>query len=165
MEPAEHHQNAEALAKDWLLRRNCSATPRQFVAFYLAIAVVSLGVSMTLALTGAWMVLIFSVLEVIAVGVAFVIYARHAVDYERIQLQPHRMVIETRSAQQVTQYELNPRWVRVEAGQTVSSKWGRKPEPITLHVSGKKIEIGQYLALERRAQFAAELRVWIRRCS
>jgi uncharacterized membrane protein len=165
MEPGKYHEDAEVLAKDWLLRRNCSATPRQFVGFYLAIAVFSLGLAVTIALTGAWMVLIFSGLEVIAVGVAFVIYARHAVDYERIQLRPHRLLIETRSAELVTQHELNPRWVRVEAGSVVNGKWGRESEPITLHVSGKKIEIGQHLALERRAQFAAELRIWLRRCS
>jgi uncharacterized membrane protein len=164
MEPAESHQSAEGPVKDWLLRRNCSVTPRQFVAFYLAISVVTLGLAVTVALTGAWVVLVFSVFEVLVVGVAFVVYARHAVDYERIRVQPHRLSIETCSAQQVTQHELNPRWVRVETGQQLGG-WGRKPEPITLHVSGKTIEIGQHLALERRAQFAAELRAWLRRCS
>jgi len=118
-------------------------------------------------------VLIFSAIEVAAVGLAFVVYARHAVDYEHIRLEPHRLVVEQMSAQHKTHYEFNPRWVRVELGESSDraeragsrrTPWVSR-EPITLHAAGKTVAIGQHLALDRRAQFAQDLRAWIRRCS
>ena len=160
----------EPVLKDWLLKRNCAVTPRQFLGFYLFLSVVSFLVAGVVALTGAWMVLIFSTLEVLLVGVAFVMYARHAVDYEHIRLQPNRLVVEQMSALQRTQYEFNPRWVRIELGEhdgrtMARGARGMQRELITLHAAGKAVEIGQYLAPERRAQFAQDLRAWIRRCS
>jgi uncharacterized membrane protein len=49
----------------------------------------------------------FTGIELLAVGVAFAIYARHAVDYERIRLFPHRLVIERMDAERFTQIEFN----------------------------------------------------------
>lgn len=162
----------EPVVKDWLLKRNCAVTPRQLLGFYLFLASVSFLIAGVVALTGAWMVLIFSALEVLVVGVAFVVYARHAVDYEHIRLQPHRLLVEQMSAQQKKLYEFNPRWVRIElgggerAGQAMyRGARSLSREPITLHAAGKTVEIGQYLAQDLRVQFAQELRAWIRRCS
>ncbi|WP_297839845.1 DUF2244 domain-containing protein [Pseudomonas sp.] len=169
MEPGESQD--EPVLKDWLLKRNCAVTPQQFLGFYLFLATISFSVAAVVALSGAWMVLIFSALELVAVGIAFVVYARHAVDYEHIRLQPHRLIVEQMSAQHKTQYEFNPRWVRIELGEQDSSRARyRRPrgmplEPITLHAAGKTVEIGQHLAQDRRAQFVQDLRAWIRRCS
>jgi len=168
MEPGESQD--EPVLKDWLLKRNCAVTPRQFLGVYLFLAAISFLIAGVLALTGAWMVLIFSVLEVLVVGVAFVAYARHAVDYEHIRLQPHRLIVEQMSAQERIRYEFNPRWVRIELGERDGRAMYRgapmmEREPITLHSAGKTVEIGQYLAQDRRAQFVKDLRAWIRRCS
>jgi uncharacterized membrane protein len=110
-----------------------------------------------LVLVGAWLVLPFTGIELLAVGVAFAMYARHAVDYERIRLFQNRLVIEQVSAEQVTQFEFNPRWVRIEAGATPRDQ-------IKLVSRGETIMIGQHLAQHRRAQFAGELRIWLARC-
>jgi uncharacterized membrane protein len=144
--------------KDWLIRRNCSASPRQFVWFYVSLAFVSSMIALSMWLRGAWMIVPFTGLELLAVGVAFVIYARHAVDYEYIGLHPHCLVVECMSAEQLTHLEFNPRWVRVEPGATPRDR-------ITLHSGGRSVAIGQYLAQHRRAQFARELRTWLRACS
>jgi uncharacterized membrane protein len=109
---------SEPVLKDWTMKRNCSVSPKQFVCFYLSLAVVSLVIAFMLDLIGAWLVLPFTGIELLAVGIAFAIYARHAVDYERIRLFPNRLVIERVSAEQVTQFEFNPRWVRIEPGAT-----------------------------------------------
>jgi uncharacterized membrane protein len=160
----------ETLVKDWLLKRNCAVTPRQFVGFYLFLSCVSFTIAAIVALTGAWMVLIFTALEVLVVGTAFVIYARHAVDYEHIRLEPHRLVVEQMCASRMTHYEFNPRWVRVEVGFDASARPGvpwtaARHARITLHAAGRAVEIGQHLALEQRARFAQDLRRWIRRCA
>lgn len=147
-----------AVLKDWMLRRNCSASPRQFVIFYLSLAAFSLLIALILLCEGVWLVLPFTGIEICAVGIAFVVYARHAVDYEYIRLYEHRLLIEWVSAESVKQVEFNPRWVRVEPGAV-----GR--EPIKLFYRGESVEVGRYLALHRRAPFARELRSWLKRCS
>ncbi|MBV8627710.1 MAG: DUF2244 domain-containing protein [Paraburkholderia sp.] len=157
MEATDLLAESEPVLKDWLMKRNCSVSPRQFVGFYVSLALFSLAIAFMLVLCGAWLVLPFTGIELLVVGVAFAIYARHAVDYERIRLFPNRLVIEQVSAEQLTQFEFNPRWVRVEAGATPRDR-------ITLVSRGQTIEIGQHLAQYRRVQFAGELRMWLRRC-
>ncbi|SEA06995.1 DUF2244 domain-containing protein [Paraburkholderia sartisoli] len=149
--------DSELVLKDWTMKRNCSVSPRQFVGFYVSLALVSSAIAFMLLLCGAWLVLPFTGIELLTVGVAFAIYARHAVDYERIRLYPNRLLIEQVSAEQVTQFEFNPRWVRVEAGATPRDR-------ITLVSRGQAVMVGQHLAQYRRAQFAGELRAWLGRC-
>ncbi|WP_109479344.1 DUF2244 domain-containing protein [Paraburkholderia sp. C35] len=148
---------SEPVLKDWLMKRNCSVSPRQFVFFYVSLAGFSLFIAFLLVLCGAWLVLPFTGIELLAVGVAFAIYARHAVDYERIRLFPNRLVIEQVSAEHLTQFEFNPCWVRVEPGATPRDQ-------IRLVSRGETVTVGQHLAQYRRAQFADELRLWIRQC-
>ncbi|SDG75432.1 DUF2244 domain-containing protein [Paraburkholderia phenazinium] len=157
MESSDLLAESEPVLKDWTMKRNCSVSPKQFVWFYVSLAVVSLLIAFMLDLIGAWLVLPFTGIELVAVGIAFAIYARHAVDYERIRLFPNRLVIEQVSAEQVTQFEFNPRWVRIEPGATPR-------DHIKLVSRGQTIMIGQHLAQYRRAQFAGELRMWLRRC-
>lgn len=149
--------DAEPVLEDWLIKRNCSVSPRQFVLFYVSLVVISLAIAAMWMWRGAWLVMPFTGIELLAVGVAFAIYARHAVDYERIRLFPHRLVIERMNAERLTQIEFNPRWVRVEPGATPR-------DPIRLVSRGQTVVIGQHLAQYQRAQFADALRVSLRRC-
>ncbi|GAB6846784.1 MULTISPECIES: DUF2244 domain-containing protein [Paraburkholderia] len=149
--------NPETVLKDWTIRRNCSVSPRQFVGFYVSLALVSSAIAIMLLVKGVWLVLPFTGLELLVVGVAFVVYARHAVDYERIRLYPHRLVVEQVSADELTQFEFNPRWVRVETGATPR-------EPVKLVSRGQTVAVGVHLAQYRRAQFAEELRRGLAGC-
>ncbi|WP_133650523.1 DUF2244 domain-containing protein [Paraburkholderia flava] len=157
MEATDLLTESEPVLRDWVMKRNCSVSPRQFVYFYVSLAAFSLLIALLLVLRGAWLVLPFTGIDLLVVGAAFAIYARHAVDYERIRLFPNRLVIEQVSAERVTQFEFNPRWVRIEPGKTPRDR-------IRLVSRGETITIGQHLAQYRRAQFAAELRMWLGRC-
>lgn len=149
--------DAEPALGDWLMKRNCAVSPRQFVGFYASLAVFSVAIAGLWVVCGAWPVLPFTGIELLAVGVAFVIHARHAVDYERIRLFPSRLVIEQMSGQKLTQYEFNPRWVRIERG--VSPR-----DPIEVVSRGQTVVVGVHLAQYRRASFASELRGALARC-
>lgn len=149
--------DTETVLMDWLIKRNCSVSPRQFVACYASLAAFSLAIAVLLSWRGAWLVLPFTGVELLAVGVAFAMYARHAVDYERIRLFPHRLLIERMSAERMTRLEFNPSWVRVEAGLTPR-------DPVRIVSRGQSVVVGQHLAQHRRAQFARELRLWLMRC-
>jgi len=149
--------NSEPVVKDWVIKRNCSASPRQFVGFYVSLALFSLLIAGLLVWAGAWLVLPFTGVELLVVGIAFVMYARHAVDYERILLFQNRLLIERMDADKLTQMEFNPRWVRVEPGATPR-------DPVTLVSRGLSVPVGIHLAQYRRRQFAVELRTWLARC-
>src|SRR6188472_1293703 len=75
----------------WLLRRNCSMTPTQLVAFYLSLSAWSLAIAGAFWWRGATLVMPFAGIEILAVGVALLIYARHAGDGERVILSPGRL--------------------------------------------------------------------------
>jgi uncharacterized membrane protein len=57
----------------WLLRRNCSMTPLQLVAFYLSLCAWSLAVAGAFWFRGATLVMPFASVELIAVGAALIV--------------------------------------------------------------------------------------------
>lgn len=67
----------------WLLKRNCSVTPAQLVRLFASLCVVSLGIATLFWFQGATLVMPFAWLELVAVGLAFMVYARHARDGEK----------------------------------------------------------------------------------
>jgi uncharacterized membrane protein len=156
MQTSDLLASPEPVIKDWLMKRNCSVSPRQFVYFYVSLAFVSVTIAVLLLINGAWLVLPFTGIDLLVVGGAFAVYARHAVDYERIRLYPNRLVIEQVSADTLSQFELNPRWVRVEPGVTPR-------DPVRLVSRGQTVAVGLHLPQYRRAQFARELRTWLAR--
>ena len=63
---------------DWMLKRNCSVTPAQLAWMYGALCVVSLAIGGFFWSLGAWFVLGFAGIELLAVGIALLV-ARCAV--------------------------------------------------------------------------------------
>ena len=61
----------------WFLRRNCSVTPQQLGWLYFSLCVVSMAIGAAFWFQGAKLVLPFAWAELVAVGVAFAVYARH----------------------------------------------------------------------------------------
>jgi len=135
----------------WFLKRNCSVTPAQLGWFYASLCVVSLGIAALFWLQGATLILPFAWVELGAVGVAFLLYARHAADGERISLQGRRLVVELESGGQVQRAEFDPSWVRVEP---------RTGDRSLIEVSGRgrSVSVGRYVRPELRPLLAQELR-------
>jgi len=154
MQTSDLQASPVPVLKDWTMKRNCSVSPRQFMYFYASLAFVSITIAVLQLINGAWLVLPFTGFDLLVVGGAFAIYARHAVDYERIRLYPNRLVIEQVSADKLSQFEFDPRWVRVEPGATPR-------DAVRLVSRGQSVAVGLHLPQYRRAQFARELRVWL----
>ncbi|MGE8491057.1 MAG: DUF2244 domain-containing protein, partial [Paraburkholderia nemoris] len=57
MEASDLLADSEPVLKDWTMKRNCSISPRQFVCFYVSLALFSLAIAFMLVLVGAWLVL------------------------------------------------------------------------------------------------------------
>ncbi len=140
---------------DWRLSRNCSVTPVQLGWIYGSLCLISLGIAAVFWALGARFVMLFAGLEIIAVGIAFGIFARHATDGERISLQGSRLVVERETAGTLERAEFDRSWVRVEP------KTGDR-SLITLSAQGRTVEIGRYVRPELRPALASEIRMALR---
>ena len=139
----------------WQLKPNCSVTPAQLVQFYVSLCVVSLGIGGAFWLQGASLVLPFAGLELLAVGAALVVYARHARDCEKIILQDHRLVVELKIAGRVERSEFSRDWVRVEPKAGDGSL-------IEVSGQGRTVSVGRFLRPELRPALAREIRFALR---
>ena len=140
---------------DWRLIRNCSVTPAQLGWMYLSLCVVSLTIATGLWMLGVYLVMPFAWLEIVALGIALVIYGRHAADGERISLQGSRLVVERETAGKLERAEFDRTWVRVEP------KTGQR-SLIMLSAQGKSVEVGRYVRPELRSALASEIRMALR---
>lgn len=136
--------------REWLLKRNCSLTPRQTLATWSVLMGLSAAIGGFFAWHGAWLVLLFSALEMSAVTAAFLIYCRHAADHEHIVLEHGSLLVEHAVGGTVNATRLDLCWTRMQAP-------GPNPGLIKLEARGVKVEIGAYLPDARRREFAREL--------
>ena len=140
---------------DWRLVRNCSVTPVQLGWMYLSLCLVSLAIATFFWVLGARLVMPFAWLEIVAVGIAFAFYGRHAADGEKISLQGTRLVVERETAGRVERAEFDRSWVRVEP------KTGDR-SLITLSAQGRSMEVGRHVRPELRSALASEIRMALR---
>lgn len=122
---------------------------------YVSLCVISLGIGAAFWLQGATMVLPFAWLELVAVGVAFLVYARHASDGERIFLAGPQLVVELENAGRLQRTEFRREWVRVEPCADDSSL-------IELSGNGRRINVGRFIRPELRPELAREIRMALR---
>lgn len=145
------------MQREWTLQRNCSLAPRQVALAYAVLCTFSLTVSLALfVLHGIWVVLAFSLLELALVGLALIVYARHALDREHIVLAETCLVVERVQADRREQARLDPLWTRVLAPDD------RKRALIQLESRGVKVEVGRFVTEARRRQVERELRQALR---
>ncbi len=139
----------------WFLRRNCSVTPQQLGWLYASLSAVSLAIGTVFWFQGAKLVLPFAWAEMVAVGVAFAVYARHATDGETIRLAGGQLVVELESGGKLERAEFRREWVRVEPGAADNSL-------IELSAHGRKVHVGRYVRPELRSVLASEIRMALR---
>lgn len=139
----------------WFLMRNCSVTPSQLGWLYASLCVVSLSIGTGFWLHGATLVLPFAWLELVAVGLAFLLYARHASDGEKIALRDGRLVVELENGGHYERAEFLPYQVRVEPQAGDRSL-------IEVSGQGRSVRVGRYVRPELRAELAREIRMALR---
>ena len=139
----------------WFLRRNCSVSPRQLVLIYLSLCVVSLAIGGLFWVKGATLVLPLAWIELMAVGLAFLVYARHAGDGETIRLSDGQLVVEQESGGTLRRSEFRREWVRVEPGAADNSL-------IALSGQGRTVHIGRFVRPGLLRRLAREIRMALR---
>ena len=144
-------ESASGVQRVWMLSRNCALTPRQVGAFYLSLVVASFCIALFFLLHGAWMILPFSILEMIALGVALLVYARHATDGDRVALQPDALEITSMDGNVERTTRLDRRAARVEMD-------ARPRAELAVIARGQRVRIGRFVNERERRRVARELR-------
>lgn len=136
--------------REWILKKNCSISPRQLAKAYLALCMASFLVAAYFAMHGIWVVMVFAVLEMTAVAAAFLYFGRHATDREYISLSDAELLVELVQAERSLSFRFDPYRTRIAI-----------PEPrqrlIRLEANGDRVEVGRYLTERKRQEFAHEL--------
>lgn len=141
---------------EWLLRRNCSISPRQLLGFYVSLCVISLCIALFFLSQGAPFVLVFAGIELAAVGVALLVFARHAGDREILTLDGRLLRVEQQVGNRVARTDFTAEWLTVEPAAGQGSL-------VQLSGEGRSVRVGRFLRPELRPAFARELRRALRR--
>jgi len=125
--------------------------------WFLAIASVSLLVAFGMYAAGAWVVLPFACVEILGLATAFVVYARHATDFERVVVQSEGVVVDRGSSPESSSTAserciVPGSWIRVEYG-------GKRRELVKLVSHRSSVEDGRFVPEHLRSRLAQELRL------
>lgn len=137
-------------AREWLIQRNCAIAPCHLLLAYGVLCAVCLLIAAGFAWVGATPVLAFAGLELLLVGAALLVYARHALDGERITLVDDALRVERSRGSRVQRSEFDAAWVRVEppAGEQAL---------IRVSCAGRSILVGSHLQPALRAALARDI--------
>jgi uncharacterized membrane protein len=137
---------------DLTIKRNCSISPQDLLCVLACIACVSLGIAIGFACIGAWPVLPFAGLEMLALVAAFYVNGRHAADYERIALADGSLRVESSRAGRIEHREFALPWLRLDERRSGADL------RLLLRARDGDLEIGRHLDEERRALLVRRLR-------
>jgi uncharacterized membrane protein len=145
----------QSWAVQWLMKRNCSVTPRELSLVFVSLCTVSSVISGFFYWQGAPFVAAFAAAELLAVGAALLVFARHAADREQLTLVGRSLLVEQTLAGRTQRADWEADWLRVEplAGQG---------SLVQLSGSGRTLNVGRFLRPELRGAFAQELRQALR---
>ena len=140
----------------WLLRRNCSLAPSRLIAVFASLGLLVLAIATLMWALGATLVLPFAALELAALALALVAYARHAVDGECLLLGDGRLTVERVDGSRTERLEFDAAALRVQTLRDERSL-------IELAGPGRRIAVGRFVRPEWREALARELRVAVLR--
>ena len=143
----------------WHLKRNCSITPVQLAMLYGSLCAVSLSIGLFFWWQGAWFVFGFAGLELLAVGTAFLVYARHAADRETVSLDGGTLIVERAAGGRVERMEFGCAW-----GVSIAPS-ARRGGLIEIAGQGKRVDVGRHVRPEARPALVREMTVALRAAS
>lgn len=137
-----------------IARPNCSLSPKGRIGVVALIASFSLAVAIGFSLIGAWLVLPFAGLELVAVAYAFYYINCHAADYESITIEGDQLAVEKRDYKNTSQIVFHRYWARVLLRQLPSGD-----QSLLLRSHGKEVEFGRhFMNNDQRLALAQQLK-------
>jgi uncharacterized membrane protein len=139
----------------FVLSPNCSISWSELVAFYLVTCLVALVVGLFFTLQGLWLVLPFSGLEMLALGLGLHLTSRKVYRREVITLGRDRTRIE-KGVRQIDQcWEFETTWIRLLDEPPDARNRRRR---LALGAHGKYVEVGNFLDNLEKDELAFQLK-------
>ncbi len=127
-------------------RPNCSLSPAGSRCVFCLISLFTLAVAFGFYLIGAWPVLPFAGLELLAIYGCLRHVWRHAGDYERLTIDHDKVLVEKHAPDADISVELSGYWARVIM-ECMPDGYCRR---LALRSHGREIEFGHHLSSEER---------------
>ncbi len=135
----------------WIFKRNCSFTPRQVGLFYLSQVGFALIVAIFFYARGIWIVLPFTLTVLLILAIALLIYARHATDFESINIDGTELTLQIKNGLKEVRYDWNISWVKINSELN-------KNDLVTICYQGNECELGRFIHVSQRQSFLEELK-------
>jgi uncharacterized membrane protein len=146
-----------------IFRPNNSLSPEGSVKVVMALFVIVLFVAVGFSIIGAWLVLPFAGIEILALAYAFYSVYLHSDDYESIAIVGDEVIVEKKNDKDFTMMIFQRYWAQISVRDVVrgAGKSGKRGLFISSH--GKEVEFGKYFINDgQRTMFARELREKLR---
>jgi uncharacterized membrane protein len=153
--PDEEREAVALSAVDYriIAKPNCSLSSKERLAVVVLIASFSLMIATGFVLAGAWLVLPFAGLEIMAIAAAFYYVNCHSRDYESITIEGDKLAIEKHSYKQTSEIVFNRYWARVLLRDLPGGD-----QALLLRSHGKEVEFGRhFMNNDQRLALAKQL--------
>ena len=136
------------------VKPNCSLSVKNTIWLVIGFATVSMVVGIGFALAGAWLVLPFAGLEIIAIAYAFYYIHLHADDFESITIQEDNVIVEKYGYKMSDKAVFQRYWARVILRKQVTGR-----DALFIGSHGKEVEFARsFVTDEQRELLASQIR-------
>ena len=139
-----------------IARRHCSLQGAERWRAFWIVALVSGLIATGFASIGAWPILPFTGLELLALYIAFRRLSSDAGDYEQVTIHGDRLIVEAHTRGRLQRFESNRYWTQVVVRKDVRSC------QVALRSHGREIEFGTLLSEGGRLAAARQLQDLLR---
>ncbi len=139
----------------FLIRPNQSLTRRGFLWIASAVFVLSMSIAIRYYILGAWLVLPFTILEMLFLATVSLLVWRHNRSYERITVDENEISIVRQNNRNRQQWKFQSYWVQVIL-QLDTHSW--YPSRLLIRSHGRSVEVGKALTDSERKELADRIR-------
>lgn len=138
---------------------NNSLSLNDSVKLLAVIATVAMLIALGFASKGAWLVLPFAGLEILAFAYAFYFIHLHSGDFESITIENDRVVVERKSYNELTTMVFQRYWAQISVRNVESKKGVNGKNGLFISSHGNEVEFGRHFINDgQRTELARELR-------
>ena len=142
-----------------IARPNNSLSEKDSLKLLAVLAGIALIVALGFSHAGAWLVLPFAGLEIIAFAYAFHTVYAHAGDFDSITIEQDRVVVEKKNVKEITTTVFQRYWAQVNVRDVAMIKGSNGKCGLFISSHGNEVEFGRnFINDEQRSHLARDLR-------
>lgn len=142
-----------------IARPNNSLSPDDSIKLLAGIATVEILIALGFVSIGAWLVLPFAGLEILAFAYAFYTIYLHTDDFESITIEEDRVIVEKRNDKESSKTVFQRYWAQVSVRDVLKIKGSNGKSALFISSHGNEVEFGRnFINDEQRVLLARDLR-------